>query len=64
MGRPQCAGSPREGETIVNDIGQWIERAYHFYRNSQYGRQIMGGCLSFLALIVASIFYLFTDQQI
>ncbi len=48
----------------MNDIGQWIERAYHFYRNSQYGRQIMGGCLSFLALIVASIFYLFTDQQI
>ena len=48
----------------MNDLGRWIERALYAFRSSYYARQILGGCISLIALLVAGIYFLFADQQI
>lgn len=48
----------------MNDFGRLIERALYAFRNSYYTRQIAGGCISLVALVIAGIYFLFADQQI
>ena len=48
----------------MDEVGRWAERVLGWYRSSYYAKQVLGGCLSLAALVVAGLYFLFADQQI